>query len=170
MVPLTGTGWDFQVTAPASESGNNPLTFNATMTPLGGFNQSVAFTCTAPAGTACTIATPITATDGMTAQSVQVTVKRSGSGLLIPPPAGHPPISIRQIVPLILALLLLFFLAKTKGRPVRLGLATVVVLLVVLAGCSSSTPPVSGNLTITGTSSGTAGSESHSATVAVTIH
>jgi hypothetical protein len=169
MVPLTGTGWDFQVTAPASESGKNPLTFNATMTPLGGFNQSVAFTCTAPAGTTCTIATPITATDGMTAQSVAVTVKRSGSGLLIPPPASHPPISIRQIVPLILALLLLFSLAKVKGRRVRLGLATVVVLLVVLAGCSS-TPPVSGNLTITGTSSGTAGSASHSTTVAVTIN
>jgi hypothetical protein len=169
-IPLTGSGWDFQVTAPASASGKNPVTFNATMTPLGGFNQSVAFTCTAPTGTACTIATPITATDGMTAQSVAVTVKRSGSALLIPPPpSGRPPISIRQIVPLILALLLLFSLAKIKGRRVRLALATAVVLLVVLAGCSS-TPPVSGNLTITGTSSGTAGSESHSTTVAITIN
>ena len=72
-IPLTGTGWDFQVTAPATATGKSPLTFNATMTPLGGFNQSVAFTCTgAPAGTTCTVATPITATDGKTAQSVAV--------------------------------------------------------------------------------------------------
>src|SRR5208283_4284778 len=53
-IPLTGTGWDFQVTAPPTESGTSPLIFNATMTPLGGFNQSVAFTCTgAPTGSAC---------------------------------------------------------------------------------------------------------------------
>ena len=49
-IPLTGTGWDFQVTAPASETSKSPLTFNATLTPLGGFNQSVAFTCTGTFG------------------------------------------------------------------------------------------------------------------------
>ena len=136
-IPLTGTGWDFQVTAPPSESGKSPLTFNATMTPLGGFNQSVAFTCSgAPAGTTCTIATPITATDGTTAQSVQVTVTRSSSALLPPPPPLRiPPIPLPQIVSLILALLLLFLLTKAKRLRVRLGLATAVVVLMALAGC-----------------------------------
>ncbi len=170
-IPLTGTGWDFQVTAPSTATGKSPVTFNATMTPLGGFNQSVAFTCTgAPAGTTCTVATPITATDGKTAQSVAVTVARTTGGLLLPPPPVHtPPISIWQIVPLILASLLLILLTKAKGLRVRVGLATAVVLLITLAGCSSSRPPITGTLTITGTSTGSAGSESHSATVAVTV-
>jgi hypothetical protein len=170
-IPLTGTGWDFQVTAPASESSKSPITFNATLTPLGGFNQSVAFTCTgAPSGTTCTVATPVTPSDGKTPQSVAVTVTRT-SGMAVPrPPVHTPPISIWQIVPLILAALLLFLLPKTKELRVRLGLATAVVLLIALAGCSSSSPPIAGNVTITGTSSGSAGSVSHSATVSVLVN
>jgi hypothetical protein len=144
------------------------------MTPLGGFNQSVGFTCTgAPAGSTCTIATPITAADGKTAQSVQVTLTRTSSALPVPlSPVRTPPISILQIVPLTLALLLLFLLPKTKGLRVRLGLATAVLLLIALAGCTgpSTPPPITGNLTIKGTSSGTAGTVSHSATVAVTLN
>jgi hypothetical protein len=172
-IPLTGTGWDFQVTAPSTATGKSPLAFNATMTPLGGFNQSVSFICTgAPAGTTCTVATPIMAADGMTAQSVMVTVTRTTGGMLLPsPPVRIPPISIWQIVPLILALLSLFLLTKAKGLRARVGLATAVVLLMVLAGCGGGgRPPISGTLTITGTSTGTAGSESHSATVAITVN
>jgi hypothetical protein len=170
-IPLNGTGWDFQVTAPSSESGKSPVTFNATMTPLGGFNQSVAFTCTgAPTGTTCTIATPVMASDGMTAQSVPVVVRKTNGGLLLPSPTGRTPhISIWQIVPLILASLLLFLLTKTKELRVRVGLATAIVLLMALAGCSSSSPPITGTLTITGMSTGSAGSESHSTTVAITV-
>ncbi len=172
-IPLTGTGWDFQVTAPSSESGVNSITFNATMTPLGGFNQSVGFTCTGvPAGTTCTITPSVTAADGMTPQAVQVMVARSVHGISVPPPTIYtPPISIWQIIPLILASLLLFLLPKVKGLRVRLGMATTVVLLFLLAGCSSSHPkPITGSVTITGTSSGTAGSVSHSSTVAVTVN
>ena len=169
-IPLTGTGWDFQVTAPSSETGKSPVSFNATMTPLGGFNQSVAFTCTgAPTGTTCRVLTPVMATDGKSPQSVPVALARNGNGITMPPTVPTPPISIWQIVPLILALLLLFLLPKAKGLRVRVGLATAVVLLIALAGCSSSTPPITGTLTITGTSTGSAGSESHSATVAVTL-
>lgn len=165
-IPLTGTGWDFQVTAPPTESGKSPLTFNATMTPLGGFNQSVTLACTgAPKGSTCTVATPVTATDGTTAQSVQVTLTRTSGALLPPPPPVRtPPISMPQIVSLILVLLLLFLLPKAKGLRVRLGLAAAVVLLLALAGCGVK-PPLTGNLTITGTASGV----SHSATVAVTL-
>ncbi|HXR32892.1 MAG TPA: hypothetical protein VN830_04250, partial [Verrucomicrobiae bacterium] len=160
-------------TAPPTESGKSPLVFNATMTPLGGFNQSVVFTCTgAPAGSTCTIATPITAADGKTAQSVQVTLTRTSGALTVPaPPVRTPPISIPQIVSLILALLLLFLLPRAKGLRVRLGLATAVVLLMALAGCSGAAkPPLTGNLTITGTSNGTAGAVPHSATVQVTLN
>ena len=171
-VPLTGTGWDFQVTAPSSQTGVNSVTFNATMTPLGGFNQSVGFTCTgALAGTTCIITPSVTAADGMTPQTVQVTVARNVHGISVPPPVRTPPISLWQIAPLILATLLLFLLSNTKRLPVRLGLATTMVLLLILAGCSGGHPaPIPGSVTITGTSTGTAGSVSHSATVAVTIN
>jgi hypothetical protein len=171
-VPLSGTGWDFQVTATSPQTGKTPLTFSATMTPLGGFNQSVGFTCTgAPTGTTCTVGGPVTASDGKTAQTVQVTVTRMNGAVTLPTlPVRTPPISLPQTAPLILALLLLFLLPKAKGLRVRIGLATTVVLLLALAGCSSgSKPPITGNVTITGTSSGSAGSVSHSATVAVTV-
>jgi hypothetical protein len=169
-IPLTGNGWDFQVTAPSSETGKAPVSFNATMTPLGGFNQSVTFTCTgAPTGTTCRILTPVMATDGKSAQSVPVALARNSNGITMPPTVPMPPISIWQIVPLILALLLLFLLPKAKGLRVRVALGTAVVLLIALAGCSSSPPQITGTLTITGTSTGSAGSESHSATVAVTL-
>ena len=171
-IPLTGTGWDFQVAAPANATGKSPLTFNATMTPLGGFNQSVAFTCAgAPTGTTCTIATPVTAADGKTAQQVQVTLTKTSNGLSVPSPSLRtPPMAIWQIVPLTLSLLLILLLPRTKRLRVRLGLATAVVLLMALAGCSSSSHPTTGTLTITGTSNGSAGSASHSATVAVSVN
>jgi Beta-propeller repeat len=168
-IPLTGTGWDFQVTAPASETGKSPLMFNATMTPLGGFNQSVAFTCAAPTGTTCAVTSSVTAADGMTPQPVQVTLTRGSMGMLGPTPSLRTPsMLIWQIVPLLLASLLLFLVPKTRELRVRLGLATAIVLLITLAGCGGPSP-ITGTLTIKGTSSGTAGSESHSAMVAVTL-
>ena len=173
-VPLTGTGWDFTITAPTTGTVGPaaPLKFNATMTPLGGFNQAVALTCTgAPAGTTCAVVSPVTAADGTTAQTAQVTV--TTTAMMIPPRSiPNPPISIRQIVPLILALMLLFMLPRTRRLRVRLGLVTAMLMLVVLAGCSGSgsKPPMNATLTITGTSTGTAGSKSHSATVALTIN
>ena len=171
-VPLKGSGWDFTLTAPPSGTVTPaaPLKFNATMTPLGGFNQAVALTCTgAPAGTTCVVVSPVTAADGTTAQTAQVTV--TTTAMMIPPRSmPNLPLSIRQIVPLILALMLLFMLPRTKRLRVRLGLVTAMLILVVLAGCGGGgKPPVNATLTITGASTGTAGSVSHSATVALTI-
>jgi Cep192 domain 4/Beta-propeller repeat len=172
-IPLTGTGWDFQLTAPSSEAGASPLTFNATMTPLGGFNQSVGLTCAAPTGTTCTVATPVLAADGTTAQTAQVTVTKTSNALLLPPrPEPTTRFTIWQIVALLLAILLLVLVPRTKGLRPRLGLVSAMFLLLALAGCSSSShpQPITGNVTITGTSTGSAGSISHSATVAVTVN
>ena len=175
VIQLTGSGFDFTVTATTPQAGKSPLVFNATMTPLGGFNQAVAFTCTgAPAGSTCTVATPVTAADGATPQPVQVTLTRNSSGLFASPHSLRtPPLSLWQIVPLLLALLLLFLLPKVRGHRARLGLVTATVVLIGLAGCSGPkhiVPPLSGNLTITGMSTGAAGNVSHSAQVAVTLN
>jgi hypothetical protein len=149
--------------------------FNATLTSLGGFNQSVSFTCNgAPATVTCNVASPVTG-NANAPQPVQVTLTRVGGGLVIPPSSPRiPPVSPWQVVPLLLALLLLFLVPRVKGLRVRLGLVTATVLLVVLAGCGgpgSAPQPINGNITITGKSTGTAGSVSHSSSsVAFTLN
>jgi hypothetical protein len=175
VVTLNGTGWDFTVTASTPQSGKSPLMFNATLTSLGGFNQSVSFTCNgAPATVTCNVASPVTG-NANAPQPVQVTLARVGGGLVIPPSSPRiPPVSPWQVVPLLLALLLLFLVPRAKGLRVRLGLVTATVLLVVLAGCAgpgSAPQPINGNITITGKSTGTAGSVSHSSSsVAFTLN
>jgi len=134
----------------------------------------VAFTCTgAPTGATCTVASPVTGNPN-TPQSVQVTITRTGSGLMAPPaPMRIPPMSIWQIAFVLMTLLLLFLLPRVSRLRVRLGMITAMILLLTVAGCSGPKPPVqplSGNVTITGQSTGTAGSVSHSAQVAFTLN
>jgi hypothetical protein len=175
-IPLTGSGWDFSLTGPTTTqtvSAAAPLNFNVTMTPLGGFNQAVGLTCAiAPtANTTCTVVTPVTAADGTTAQTAKVTVTKSAAMMLPPRSIPVPPFSIRQIVPLILALMLLLLLPRTKRLGLRLGMVTSMAMLIILAGCGghSKPKPVSATLTITGTSNGTAGSVTHTAVVNLTV-
>jgi hypothetical protein len=176
-IPLTGSGWDFGLTGPTTTqtvSPTAPLNFNVTMTPLGGFNQAVGLTCAiAPtANTTCTVVTPVTAADGTTAQTAKVTV--TTTAMMLPPRSVPvPPVSMRQVVPLILALLLLLMLPRTKRLRLRFGMAAGMLIFIVLAGCSGSKKPVkqpvSATLTITGTSNGTAGSVTHTAAVNLTV-
>jgi hypothetical protein len=176
-IPLSGSGWDFTLTGPTTTQTVSvavPLKFNVTMTPLGGFNQGVALTCAiAPtANTTCMVVTPVMAADGMTPQTAQVSV--TTTAMMLPPRSvPFPPVSMRQVVPLILALMLLFLLPGTKRLRLRLGMVAAMLMLIVLAGCSgSSKPPVTPTpavLTITGTSNGSAGVVTHKATVTLTI-
>ena len=181
VVPLTGTGWDFSLAGPAQAppaiTTAAPGKFNITMTPLGGFNQAVALTCgvtPAAADATCTVASPVMAADGVTVQSAAVTV--TTTAMMVPPGSvPTPPVSIRQVVPLILALLLLLLLPRTKRLQVRLGMAGAMLLLVILAGCSGPgkppAQPIPAVLTITGTTSGTPpGVVTHTATVNLTIN
>jgi hypothetical protein len=170
-VSLTGTGWDFALTAPATTSvkGGSTGSFQVTVTPLGGFNQAVALTCTgAPLKSTCVVApTSVTATDGTTPQNATVTI--DAKGMMVPPPATPiRPVSVRQVVPLLLAVTLLFLLFTTRRLRTRLGMATVVLILIALAGCNNYNGPKKGttNLTITATS----GSVSKTKTVALTIY
>jgi len=75
--------------------------------------------------------------------------------------------SIRQIVPLLLALSLLFCLFMTRRLRTQLGMVTAMIVLLALAGCSSSkVKKGTTNLTITASSGGV----SKTATVALTIN
>jgi hypothetical protein len=160
-VPLTGTTTppDFGLTGPTSVQNvkaGSTLSFNVTMTPVGGFKGTVGLTCTgAPTYSTCTV-TPmsVAAADGTTPQTAQVSLTTKA---VMPPPARipTPPVSIRQVVPVLLAMLLLFLLPRAQRLRARLGMVTAMVLLLVLAGCGggyNGTPKGAATLTITGTS------------------
>jgi len=160
-VSLTGTTTppDFGLTGPTSVqnvTAGSTLNFNVTMTPVGGFTGTVALACTgAPSRSTCTV-TPasVAAANGTTAQTAQVSLATTA---LMPPPTRipTPPVSIRQVVPVLLAMLLMFLMAKTRQMRMRLGMITAMVLLLVLAGCGGSyngTTKGPTTLTITGTS------------------
>ncbi len=165
-VPLTGTGTDFTVTAPATFSvprGSSQM-FNVTVTPISGFNQSVALTCTgAPVKTTCMLMPTSVMPDGTNPINSQVTV--TSMGMLPSVPAQHLPPSNRQIVLFAVGLALLAMIFATRRLRTRIGLAGAMLVVFAVAGCGGGHTPVTGTLTLTGTS----GTVTHSATVALTI-
>lgn len=176
-ISLTGSGTntppDFTVTGPATATvkAGSQVSFTVTVTPVGGFSSPVALTCTEPPAlslSTCT-ALPASVTPNGAAVPSQVTV--TTTALMVPPArVPTPPVSMRQIVPLILALMLLFLLPKTQRLRTRLGMVTAMILFIVLAGCSGPAKPHTNpgvyDLTITGTSGATV----HTATVALTVN
>ena len=171
-VSLSGTGWDFTLTAPATVTVKKGATgsFNVTITPLGGFNQAVTITCTgATSPVTCTPVSPVTPTDGVTPVNSAVSI--SAIGMMIPPSPRMPtpPMSIRQIVPLLLALSLLVGLLRTRRLQTRLGMVMTIIVLLAVAGCGGDSSKVkkgTTNLTITASSGGV----NKTATVALTIN
>jgi len=124
---------------------------------MNGFTGTVALRCDgAPTLSTCTVLpTSVVAPNGTTAQNAQVSLATTA---LMVPPTRIPttPVSIRQVVPVLLAMLLMFFLARTQQTRMRLGMITAMVLLLALAGCGGGkapgTPKAPATLTITGTS------------------
>ena len=165
-VPLTGTGTDFTVTAPASVTVNRGSSqmFNVTVTPVSGFNQAVALTCTgAPVKTTCALMPASVTPDGVNPITSQVTV--TSMGLLPSVPAQHLPPSNRQIVLFASGLALLAMIFAARRLRTRIGLAGAMLLVFAVAGCGGGHTPVTGTLTLMGTSNGV----SHSTTVALTV-
>ena len=169
-VPLTGTGWDFTLTAPATFTVKKGSTgsFNVTVTPLGGFNQAVTVTCTGTTTpVTCTPVSPVTPADGVTPVTSAVSI--SAVGMILPPPSKPaPPMSIRQIVPLLLALSLLMCLFWTRRLQTRLGMVTAIIVLLALAGCGDNSKVQKGTSSLTITAS--SGGVSKTATVVLTIN
>jgi hypothetical protein len=182
-ISLTGAGSntppDFTVTAPATATVTNgsQVPFTVTVTPVGGFTSQVDLTCTsAPTltlGTCVPLPVSVTTTDGVTPKPSTVTV--TTTAFMVPPPSPRtPPLSIRQIVPLLLALMLLFMLPRTRPLRMRLAMFTAMIFFAVLAGCSGPitphphTQPGPYTLTVTGTLHG--GATAHSATVNLTVN
>jgi hypothetical protein len=181
-VPLTGTGTntpDFTITAtapaPSPVKAGSSATFTVTVTPIGGFNSAVTIACVEPAGLNLSTCTPTTSpiTPNGAAVSTLVTVTTTAPSLMVPPPSMPTrPLRIWQIVPLLLALILLFLLPTAKRLRLRLGMAAATLALLVLAGCTGpgtpkkpGTTPGTYPLTVTGT----AGATMHTVTPAPSV-
>ena len=166
-VPLTGTGSDFTVTAQTSVTvlRRSSLMFNVTVTPVSGFNQAVALTCTgAPVNTTCALNPTSVTPDGTNPITSQVTV--TSMGLLPSVPKQPLPPSNRQIVLFAMGLALMAMVFAARRLRTRIGLAGAMLVVFAVAGCGGGGHKVvTGTLTLTGT----VGTVSHSATVALTV-
>ncbi|MGB2887201.1 MAG: SBBP repeat-containing protein [Candidatus Acidiferrales bacterium] len=169
-VALSGTGWDFTLTAPASLSVTHGSsgTFTVSMTPLGVFTQAVSLTCSGqPTNSTCTISpTSVTSTDGVAVATATVTIATKG-WVAPPAPRAIPPVSLRRVVPALVAIVLLLILPFTRRFRTRFGLGAAMLVFFVVAGCSGGPSTATGTSTITVT--GTSGGVNKTITVSLTV-
>jgi hypothetical protein len=176
-VPLTGTGTgtpDFGLTGPTTVlpvALGQTLNFSVTVTGMGGFNSPVALACTgAPALANCTVTSPVTPPVAPPS-TIQAQVSMTTTALVVPPQGIPTPTAPpRQLVPLVLALMLLLSLVWVRRPRLRLAMATAVLTLLAVTGCNGlkhqSTPKGPATLTITGTS----GALTHNVQVQISVN
>jgi len=156
-VPLSGTAWDFSVTAASSATvmKGGSGTFAVTVTGLGGFNGAVSFTCTPGSTliTACAVPTTnaaaapgATATGTLTAASFVV----APESMKVPPAA-----TLQQVSVVMLAIALLFMFPSTRRFGKRMGMASAMLVFILAAGCTGNhSKPKTSTVTITPSSGG----------------
>jgi ASPM-SPD-2-Hydin domain-containing protein/beta-propeller repeat-containing protein/centrosomal CEP192-like protein len=174
-VSLTGTGSnapDFTLTAMPNAltvaQGAVGTQVTISVNPTNGFASAVALTCTgAPANSSCVL-NPTSITSPTTS-----TLTFTAHAMLVPLPISKPapPLSLLRIVPLFVALMLLFVLRSTRRLGTRLSMVSAIVICLTLAACSGTGGPAKTAkgtypLTVTGTS----GTLSHNTTVTVTVN
>jgi hypothetical protein len=121
----------------------------------------------APANSSCVLS-PASITSPTTS-----TLTFTAHAMLVPLPISKPapPLGLLRIVPLFVALMLLFVLRSTRRLSTRLAMVSTIVICLTLAACSGPGGPAKTakgpyTLTITGTS----GTLSHNTTVTVTVN
>lgn len=174
---LVGTGTDFSIAAASGANcpgGGNcstsatikagqTATYNLQVTPSGGFNGTVALSCTgAPMSATCSVSPASITVNGATGSAFVVSLSNTSSAQLIPLVRlpGFPVEFGALVLPYLLVSLLI---ARRRLASKRLGRATAPVSLLlvftatwlIMSGCGGSpAPPTHATLTITGTSSG----------------
>jgi Abnormal spindle-like microcephaly-assoc'd, ASPM-SPD-2-Hydin/Cep192 domain 4 len=145
-VMLLGVGQDFSVTPTSSQAPpvapGQTASYSLTVAPIGGFNQSVAFTCTgAPSQSACTVSPNLVALNGLTATTISVSVPTAARSILVHELAPSSPASmpIYRLVISILGLWVLVLMGCLIGRSrdwhprITYGIATLLLLSVGMA-------------------------------------
>lgn len=191
-VALSGTGQDFALTASSSSASVSPgqtASYTLTLTPSGGFSDSVSLSCSGLAAgseASCSVSPSSLSPTGAT--PVTVTVTTTAGSHLLPISSPNPPVPGGQAEWLLLALAGLAgmtWLARRRPQfmPVRLRVALMTACIAaVLAlgmtacggGSSSSTSTQSGgtpagNYSITVTGSATSGTVTDSHNISLTM-
>jgi hypothetical protein len=170
------SGAPSSATIAAGETAN----FTVSVTPAGGFNQMVTWSCTgAPATTSCTVSPTSVTLDGSNATNATVTFATMARSSL-PPVSGPqfaPPLLSWGVLSTCLACLLVsmmaFNLIHSSRKQLWLGASAVLALAALCTSCGTSPgpPPAQGTpastytITVTGSSSNL----SHAATFKLTV-
>lgn len=168
-VSLTGIGLDFSVSASSATTHTvapgQTASYSLTVSPTGGFNQSLAFTCSgAPAQSNCAVSPNTVALNGSTAATVSVTVTTTAASLLVhepfvSSPPGKPVYRLVLLISWLPGLALLASLLRWRwGRRPRLGYVLAFLFLI----CTGIT------MTACGGGSGSTGSNTNPGTPAGT--
>ena len=186
----SSTAADFSLSAsPASGTitAGQSATFSLSVTPSGGFNQTVSLSCGgAPQAAACTISPAAVTPNGSSASTATILLNTTARGMVMPgtsrrwifSPQGDP-MEVTKILWLIAALALLATVVVSRGRRVRLTLGLAMLMVVLGTGCSATvksttsgagTPAGSYTLTLTGMSGTGSSALAHSITVNVTVN
>jgi hypothetical protein len=166
-VSLTGAGEDFSITpssaATVTVASGQTASYSLSLVPNGGFNQSVAFSCTgAPAHSRCTVSPNPVVLNGSAAVTVSVTVSTAASSLSFQQPlvGGPPRMTGNGLIPacaglLGLALLTGMLTGWGKNRHPRLNYGLSVLLLLCagiwMSACTSGSSSGGSQGTPTGT-------------------
>jgi hypothetical protein len=155
-VPLSGTAWDFSVTAASSVSvvKGGSGSFAVTVTGLGEFAGAVSFTCTPGTLIASCSVPNITAAP---APGTTMNGSLMASAFIVPPESMKVPPSalLRQVIFIMLALALLFMIPTVRRLRTRVGMAGAMLMFVLVAGCSGGPPaPKTSTIMITPSSGG----------------
>jgi FG-GAP-like repeat/Abnormal spindle-like microcephaly-assoc'd, ASPM-SPD-2-Hydin/Cep192 domain 4 len=178
-VPVSGAGAGFSVAAPSTPTtvaAGQPAIFTLTMTPVGGFNQSVTLSCSDNiTASTCAISPSSLTLNAPNLASVTVTVHTAARATL--PPAPRAPSNPGPWIWLAAGTFLALAAGTAKrARRTRWALAGALVVVLAWAACGgggSMAPPVSngtpaGNYTVTVTAS-SAGLPNTTTTLNVTV-
>jgi hypothetical protein len=155
-VPLTGTAWDFSVSAGSASVAKGAMgTFPVTITGLGGFTGAVSFTCTPGSALVSACAVPTTnaaAAPGATANGTLT----AASFVVAPESIKVPPAAtLEQLLLVMLAITLLFMIPSARRFRTRMGMVGAILVFIVVAGCTGNRPKTkTTTLTITPSSGG----------------
>jgi hypothetical protein len=152
IIPLTGTGMDFALSAAptsTSVSRGSPASYNLSLTPEGGFTGVVQITCTgAPSEAVCT---PNPTSQNLNSAnaapiSIGITTKAPIVCGLLPPGRIYPPKTwplpfVTLLLTFFLALLVLKTIRKTQNSHSWLAAAVIIIVLTCVSCGSSYQPP-----------------------------